>query len=134
MAHNPEWVQHPKHFPVWQAPDGSRRVNLLVSPETCGAGDISAGLFWLHPGHQTQADIHPESAEIYYVVSGRGKLVMDGQEFRVEKGMTVYIPAGVEHQSFNDGHQDLCYFYAFAPPPPGPSKQEDQGWNRIEFR
>ena len=112
MAHNPEWVLDPKHFPVWQAPDGSRRVNLLVSPETCGAGDISAGLFWLHPGHETQADIHPESAEIYYVVSGRGKLVMDGQEFRVEKGMTVYIPAGVEHQSFNDGHQDLCYFYA----------------------
>ena len=57
MAQNPEWVLDPKHFPVWQAPDGSRRVNLLVSPETCGAGDISAGLFWLHSGHETQADI-----------------------------------------------------------------------------
>ena len=50
MAHNPEWVLDPKHFPVWQAPDGSRRVNLLVSPETCGAGDIAAGLILAAPG------------------------------------------------------------------------------------
>ena len=41
--------------------------------------------------------------------------------------MTVYIPAGVVHQSFNDGDEDLCYFYAFAPPPLEPSKVETQG-------
>ena len=76
--------------------------------------------------------MHPESAEIYYVVSGSGRLVMDGEEYRVSKGQTVYIPAGVDHQSFNDGDEDLCYFYAFAPPPPGKTKQEQQGWNRIQ--
>ena len=48
--------------------------------------------------------------------------------------MTVYIPARVVHQSFNDGDEDLCYFYAFAPPPLEPSKVETQGWHQVEFR
>ena len=122
----------PKDLPAWQAPDDSRRVNLLVCEETCDAKDLCAGLFWLHPGHETEADVHPESAEIYYVVSGSGRLVMDGEEYRVSKGQTVYIPAGVDHQSFNDGAEALCYFYAFAAPPPGKTKQEQQGRNRIQ--
>ena len=131
---HPEWVIDPKEFAVWQAQNDSRRVNVLVAPETCGATDIAAGMFWLHPGHETQLDIHPESAEIYYVIGGEGRLVMDEEEFRVKKGMTVYIPAGVSHQSFNEGTEDLCYFYAFAPPPPGPAKQQEQGWKRMEYR
>lgn len=127
-----EWVLDSKDLPIWQAPDGSRKVNLMISKEACGAEDMSAGLFWLAPGHETVADIHPESAELYYVVSGEGRLVMDGEEFRVAKGMSVYIPAGVEHQSFNNGTEELCYFYAFAPPPPGAAKQEAEGWTKIQ--
>ena len=45
--------------------------------------------------------------------------------------LTVFIPAGVEHQSFNDGDEELCYFYAFGPQPAGPPKQEEQGWIRL---
>ena len=40
------------------------------------------------------------------------------EEFRVKKGMTVYIPVGVVHQSFNDGDEDLCYF-SLCPTSPG---------------
>jgi len=132
MVKHPEWVMHPKDLPLWQAPDGSRKVNMMVGPQTCGAEEISAGLWWLAPGNQSEADVHPEAAEIYYVVSGQGRLVMDEDEFEVSQGMAVYIPAGVKHQSFNTGEEDLCYFYAFAPPPPGTSKQEEQGWIRIQ--
>ena len=132
MAQHPEWVIDQKDFPVWQAPNKSRKVSLLVSKEICGAENLSAGMFWLAPGQETVSDIHPEAEEIYYVVSGQGRLVMDGEEFRVAKGMTVYIPAGVNHQSFNDGEEELCYFYAFGPPPPGAPKQEAEGWIKIQ--
>ena len=134
MTKHPEWVMDPKDFPVWQAPNNSRRLNVLVSEDTCAAKTMAAVFFWLHPGHETDPDIHPNSPELYYVVSGEAKLVMDGEEYRVKKGMTVYIPAGVVHQSFNDGDEDLCYFYAFAPPPSEPSKVETQGWHQVKFR
>jgi mannose-6-phosphate isomerase-like protein (cupin superfamily) len=132
MAEHPQWVIDQKDYPIWQAPDSSRKVSLLVSKENCGAEHISAGSFWLAPGHQTVADVHPDAEEIYYVVSGEGRLVMDGEEFRVSKGMTVYIPAGVVHQSFNDGDEELVYFYAFCPPPAGMSKQQAEGWRKIQ--
>ena len=132
MNQHPEWVIDQREQPIWQAPNLSRKVSLLVSREHCGAEHLSAGLFWLAPGHETVADIHPDAEEIYYVVSGSGRLVMDGEEFRVAQGMTVYIPAGVTHQSFNDGAEELCYFYAFGPPPSGSTKQEAEGWQRVQ--
>jgi len=132
MAEHPEWVMNQKDHPIWQAPDLSRKVSLLVSKENCGAEHISSGSFWLSPGHETVADIHPDAEEIYYVVSGEGKLVMDGEQFRVSKGMTVYIPTGVKHQSFNDGDEELVYFYVFAPPPTGAAKQQAEGWVKIQ--
>ena len=132
MNQHPEWVIDQREQPIWQAPDLSRKVSLLVSRQHCGAEHLSAGLFWLAPGHETVADIHPDAEEIYYVVSGSGRLVMDGEEFRVAQGMTVFIPAGVTHQSFNDGDGELCYFYAFGPPPSGSTKQEAEGWRQVQ--
>lgn len=132
MAQHPEWVMDSQDFPVFLAPNKARRVNVLVSKEHCDAQHISAGLFWLAPGRQTDDDVHPDAEEIYYVVSGTGRLVMDGEEFRVSKGNTVFIPAGVNHQSFNDGEEDLCYFYAFSPPPSGKPKQEVENWTQIK--
>ena len=132
MNAHPEWVMDPRDFPLFQAPNLARKVNLLISRETCGAENFTAGLFWLAPGRQTDADIHPDAEELYYVVSGSGRLVMDGEEFRLEQGMAVYIAAGVEHQSFNDGTEELCYFYVFGPPPSGPAKQNEQNWTRLQ--
>ena len=68
---------------------------------------------------------------ILYVVSGAGVLRLGEERFQVRQGMTVYIPMGVEHQTFNTGTEDLCYYWAFAPPPSGPSKAEEQGWKQL---
>ena len=132
MNQHPEWVVDPQDAPMWQAPDASRKLNLLVGKSQCGAQYFSAGMFYLAPGCQTVADIHPDAEELYYVVGGSGRLVMDGEEFRLAAGMTVYIPAGVEHQSFNDGTEELVYFYVFSPPPSGPPKQQAEGWPRLQ--
>lgn len=125
MARHPEWIIDPEKFPLLQSPDASRRVSYLVGEETCGAKWISAGLFWLVPGETTIPDIHPKSEELYYVVSGQGKLILDGDVHQVSRGMVIYIPAGVTHQSINTGREDLCYFFAFSPPPTEPSVQTD---------
>ena len=124
-------VIEPELNPLWEAPDGSRQVQGLISSESCGAEDIAAGLWWLHPGEECEPDIHPDASEIYYVVSGQGILRLGEDKYEVRKGMTIYIPMGVEHQTFNTGEEDLCYYWAFAPPPGGPSKAELQGWKRL---
>ena len=124
-------VIDPAALPRWGAPDGSREVQGLISAESCGADDLAAGLWWLHPGEECETDIHPDASEIYYVVSGQGVLRLGDEKYEVRKGMTVYIPMGVEHQTMNTGDEDLCYYWAFAPPPSEPSKAEEQGWKQL---
>ena len=125
-------VVKPGELPVWQAPDKSRKVSSLIDEKICGAQAVSGGMFWLAPGQQSEPDIHPHSEEVYYVVRGAGRLVLGDEEYRVSEGMSVYIPAGVHHQSFNDGNKELVYFWVFGPPPKEPSKAEEQGWAQVD--
>ncbi len=124
-------VIEPDRHPLWQAPDGSREVTPLITGEICGAESCSAGLWWLHPGQECTPDIHPDADELYYVVSGEGKLLLGDEEYAVRKGMTVFIPRNVRHQSFNTGDEDLCYYWVFAPQPSEVAKQDAQGWNQL---
>ena len=112
MSNYERCVIDPGQFPVFEAPDGSREVQGLISAASCGANDMAAGLWWLHPGEECDTDIHPD-------------------RFPVRKGMVVYIPQGGEHQTFNTGDEDLCYFWTFAPPPGGQSLAEKQGWKQV---
>ena len=112
-------VIDPEGFPVWEAQDQSRCVSPLITDESCGSDRMLTGLWRLHPGHESDMDVHPAEDEIYYVVSGEGKLVMGDEEYIVRKGMTVFIPANVHHQSFNTGDEDLVYYFIFTPAPVG---------------
>jgi len=61
-------------------------------------------------------------------VTGTGKLVLGEEEFIVSKGMTIFMPANVHHQSFNSGNEDLIYYFTFAPPRVGRrSKKQKTG-------
>ena len=131
MKQHAERVIDSRELPVWQSPDGARRVSPGVGRDNCGAKGICTSLFWLAPGQETVLDVHQGSEEIYYVVSGEARLLLEGETFRVAKGMTVYIPAGASHQSINTGEEDLCYFCAFSPPPAGPWRHETENWPRV---
>ena len=131
MSNYSKCIIDPKDFPTWEARDGSRCVTPLITPDACASKKMVAGLWRLHPGQESDPDIHPDEDEIYYVVSGTGKLVLGDEEFVVKEGMTVFIPADVHHQSFNQGDEDLVYYFIFAPAPTGPPKQDVQDWVKI---
>lgn len=109
-----------KDVPVMQSADGTQRICFLIGEATSGTKNVAAGLYWLAPGCTHDPDVHPKSEEIYYVVQGRGVLALDGTKHDVEPGMAVHIPAGVSHQTTNTGDEELCYFYAYVPPPTEP--------------
>ena len=111
--------------------DLPRKVTPLITADSCGAEKLSAGLYKLKPGNISKNDIHSEE-EMYYVVSGKARLVMDDKSFLVESGMVVFIPANCWHQSTNIGDGELCYLWVFAPPPSGPQMHIVENWVRHE--
>lgn len=53
---------------------------------------------------------HETNSEIIYFLSGRGKVLYDGEYETVEQGMCHYCPKGHTHSLINDSDFDLVFF------------------------
>ncbi|KAF2737936.1 RmlC-like cupin [Polyplosphaeria fusca] len=65
------------------------------------------------PGGHLKCHRHVQ-AEIYYVLRGRGSMVIDGEEYGVREGSVVFVPGDAEHGIWNVGEGELAWLYVFA--------------------
>ena len=45
---------------------------------------------------------HERTDEIYYVLGGYGRMLLDGTEIDLSEGVVVYVPRGVKHRAWGD--------------------------------
>ena len=45
---------------------------------------------------------HQRTDEIYYVLEGQGRMLVDEQEIELRKGLLVYVPRGVKHKAWGE--------------------------------
>lgn len=86
--------------PMLESPDGGMRDTVMVTDDTCGARDVSAGQVWVKPGFEIHEDTHSFD-EVYYVVAGRAQLILADEPHEMKAGDIVYIPNGVRHKILN---------------------------------
>ncbi|KAJ0415032.1 RmlC-like cupin [Aspergillus carlsbadensis] len=85
---------------------------LFSQPKT-PTTDLSAGIA-VCPGYSGYLCSHHHSqAEIYYILEGRGVVVIDGVRYEVEKGSAVFIPGDMEHSVENRERGELKWLYVF---------------------
>ena len=72
---------------------------------------MSMGLYALPAGGVDPQSPHTED-EVYYIVSGRGQILVGGEDRPVQSGSMVFVAAGVEHRfhSITDELQILVFF------------------------
>ena len=75
--------------------------------------DLSAGVYRLPAGGMDPQQPHTED-EVYYVVSGRGRVRVGTEDRLVMGGSVVYVAKGVEHK-FHSIEEDLTILVFFAP-------------------
>jgi mannose-6-phosphate isomerase-like protein (cupin superfamily) len=75
--------------------------------------DLSVGLYVLAAGQPDLQQPHLED-EVYYVVSGRGRVTVGADVRDVRAGSIVFVAATVPHR-FHDIVDDLTLFVAFGP-------------------
>ncbi len=75
--------------------------------------DLSMGLYILPAGGTDPQSPHTED-EVYYVVSGRGKIRVAGEDRDVQTGSIVYVAKNVEHK-FHSIEEELRVIVFFAP-------------------
>jgi len=57
----------------------------------------------------TDYHAHENKEQVYYFVSGKGKMRIDDEEYLVTAGDAMHLPPQVRHQVVNDTEDDLEY-------------------------
>jgi mannose-6-phosphate isomerase-like protein (cupin superfamily) len=75
--------------------------------------DLSVGLYVLAVGQPDLQHPHTED-EVYYVVTGEGRITVAEEDREVRHGSIVFVGAGVPHH-FHDITEDLTLLVMFGP-------------------
>ena len=75
--------------------------------------DLSVGIYVLPAGGMDPQSPHTED-EVYYVVSGRAKILVAEEEHDVQAGSIVYVEKNVAHH-FHSIEEELTMLVFFAP-------------------
>lgn len=79
--------------------------------------DLFAGLYEIAAGGEDLQGPH-DADEVYYVIEGRGTLLVDGTRVDAGPGSVLYVAKDIEHR-FVDVTEDLSVLVFFATPPAG---------------
>ena len=92
------------HIPNFLGGDGTIHAQMRVDE----LGKILKGV--LDPGSSIGWHIHETSSEIIYVLSGAGKVKVEGGEEPVKAGQCHYCPKRSGHALINDSQGPLEFF------------------------
>lgn len=70
---------------------------------------IQAGIIRLHNGEKDTQGPHSVD-EVYYVIEGNGFIKINGKDYSIKRGTSIFVPAKAEHK-FHGNRQDLVIFY-----------------------
>ncbi|MBS1249113.1 MAG: Oxalate-binding protein [Chloroflexi bacterium] len=100
----------------FQSPTGELIYELIGRPkEHGGASKHSLAHVIVPPQFSSLAHYHKISEETYYILEGRGRMILDGQEFTLSPGQACLIMPGEVHQIFNDQEEELVFLAICAP-------------------
>ena len=107
-------VQNIDRVPSFTTKDGSEIRELLAHRNSCIRAQSLAEAR-LASGGRTTPHFHPRTEEIYYILTGRARMLI-GDELRdVEPGDAIAIPPGAVHQITNTGREGLKFLCCCAP-------------------
>jgi len=95
---------------------GGQVSHLLLAPEQFGSHNMAVTWVEALPGSQQSPHAHANREQVYVIVQGHGRMIVDEDEEDVGAGMLVFIPPGARHAIRNPGPERLLYISATSPP------------------
>ena len=56
----------------------------------------------LQAGKRSDYHAHADAEQLYYVLRGQGKMIVDDETYAIREGDVIYLPPGVKHRAVND--------------------------------
>lgn len=96
--------------------NGTFRV--VLDEETCGTTDFALLVNTMTAGVTGSPHKHDDSEHAWYVLSGKGTYILDGEEYRFGPGMVLYAPRNTMHSINVDPEEDATFVIVYSPPGP----------------
>jgi quercetin dioxygenase-like cupin family protein len=94
-----------------------RRLSWLITAERVGAEHCSMCVIRVPPGQTVRpAHSHPNGEEVIYIITGSGRVMIEGVVQSVRAGSAVLFPQGHIHMLQNSGTEEMKVACFFAPP------------------
>lgn len=73
-------------------------------------------LMSLKPNEEIGMEVHKENDQFFRFEQGEGRVIIDGNEYAVENGSAIIVPAGAEHNVINvSDSEDLKLYTIYSP-------------------
>lgn len=100
----------------FRTPLGEEIYEMIGAPKELGGTKKHSFVYVVIPqGKSSVAHYHKISEETYYILKGKGRIVIDDKEFSLTPGQACLIDIGETHQIFNDENEDLEFLAISAP-------------------
>jgi mannose-6-phosphate isomerase-like protein (cupin superfamily) len=84
-----------------------RDTYYLVERGVSPSQTLTMGQTIIYPTGSTTGHAHPDTEEVYYVVSGEGEMVVGEDRYPIKPGDALYVPPGEFHTTFQTGNVPL---------------------------
>jgi quercetin dioxygenase-like cupin family protein len=107
-------IIHESDVPEVQHP--GRSMRWLVNEDSLQAKNLSVCVIRVQPGEAVRpAHSHPKSEELIYIMSGNGKVMIEGEVGEVRTGSAILFEQGKVHMLKNTGDVEMKVICFFAP-------------------
>ncbi len=80
-----------------------RDTYFLIDPKNSPSKNIKMGFTIVYAGSKTTGHSHKNHEEVYFVIQGKGKMVVGDSEYDIKTGDALYVPFGLFHTTYNTG-------------------------------
>ncbi len=93
-----------------------RYMRWLADADSLQAKNLSVCVIRVMPGEAVRpAHSHPHSEELIYLITGSGKVMIDGEVGEVRAGSAILFEQGKVHMLKNTGDEEMKVICFFAP-------------------
>jgi mannose-6-phosphate isomerase-like protein (cupin superfamily) len=94
----------------------ARTIKQLAAPRTLGTAKIWLGIDEIQPHNSSNGHVHEGQEEVFFFLSGKGRVRVNEEEIEVGPGYCVLCPMGSFHQVINHKDAILRFVAVVAPP------------------
>jgi len=88
-----------------------RDTYYLINSQNSPSKLLSMGHTTIYPTGTTTGHAHDDMEETYFVISGKGIMVIGDDEFEIEQGDSFYVPPGEFHTTYQRGNLPLVILW-----------------------